>query len=79
MVFVGIIPRASFLCKATDWFSSPINRSALGKKHWERGWVSRDVNKEVGKAVATVRKKNTQAEVKYRKIRISCQQKRCFI
>ena len=33
---------------------------------------------EVGKALARVRKKNIQAEVKYRKIRISCQQKRCF-
>ena len=34
---------------------------------------------EVGKAVATVRKKNIQAEVKNRKMRINCQQKRCFI
>ena len=34
---------------------------------------------EIRKAVARVRKKNIQAEVKKRKIRINCQQKRCFI
>ena len=34
---------------------------------------------EVGKAVARVQKKSTQAEVKNREIRINCQQKRCFI
>ena len=33
----------------------------------------------VGKTVARVWKKNIQAEVKYRKIRISYQHKRCFI
>ena len=33
---------------------------------------------EVWKALARVRKKNIQAQVKYRKIRINCQQKRCF-
>ena len=34
---------------------------------------------EAGKAIARVRKKNIQAEVKYRKIRKSYQQKTCFI
>ena len=34
---------------------------------------------EIGKPVARVQNKNIQAEVKYRKIRINFQQKRCFI
>ena len=34
---------------------------------------------EVGKAAARVRKNKIQNEVKYRNIRINCQQKRCFI
>ena len=34
---------------------------------------------KVGKAVARVWKKIIQAKVKYRKIRINCQQKSCFI
>ena len=34
---------------------------------------------EVAKALATVPNKTIQAEGKYRKTRINCQQKRCFI
>ena len=86
-------------CVATDWLSSPINRSALGKKHQgmrlsghasllsfqTRREQTVLIQQEAGKAVARVRK-NIQAKgwcvcspnLKYRKIRMSCQ-KRCFI
>ena len=95
MVFVGInlVPRASILtmidwsaffsnkslCVRTEALGTRLSRHALLLSFQTQQEQTVLIWYEVGKAVARVQKKNILAQVKYRKIRISCQQKRCFI
>ena len=91
MVFVGInfIPVAIFLMQShqSAFFSNQslcIRKEALGTRLSGHALFSNSTRTksfhivEVGTAVARVQKKNIQAEVKYRKIRKNCQQKKVF-
>ena len=77
MVVVGInlVLSASFLMQS-NWSAFFFNqllcvrKEALGTRLSEHAFLLSFHTLEVGKAVARVRKKNIQAEVKYRKIKI---------
>ena len=94
MVFfdINFVPGAIYLTQS-DWLAFFSNQTLCVRKEELATRLSGHVSLlsfqtqqeqtvfmlEAGKTVATVRKKNIQAEVKKRKIRINCQQKRCSI